>query len=645
MDNKNSLCYGCFSKKDYDGPCFKCNYHHEGKETPDQAHLKAGTVLNRRYIVGRLLGIGGFGITYIAFDPKLRVRLAIKEFYPRHISSRNKETGEIKPYSTTELEEFNNGLKYFLNEARSAAMFESHQNIVGVKDLFEENNTAYLVMPYISGSPFDSFLQKNGGKIDFQTALAVLVPIMDALSTIHENNLLHRDISPENIFITEDGIPKLLDFGSARPSVTNENLSMTPVIKEGYAPLEQYSRQGEQGPWTDIYSMAATFYKAVTGAVPPAAMERFGEDTLIAPNSIDAEIPGYAEKSLIKALSLSAADRFQNMNEFKEAVTKGKRIESVIYDKKKKSSNKKIIIAGISATFLIFLVSVASIFLFSTKEDKNNKNNDSEVAETIPEEPDTDQATEEKETDKKPKVVKKITPSKKKVKPAQTKKITKPVTTETVETKPEPVEEKKGVSMKGKNFVFSEKAPSGLSPQQYYKDGFKYELVRNYKQAEAYYVEACNAKLTDGCYRLGRLKKDSSLLSKARKSYSAECKKGSQISCTTLADMMLNGEGGAKEPHQAVTILANQCSKENVNSCFLLAGILEKGQGIKQDYAKAKQYYLNSCNAGSKDGCMKYAEMLEKGVGGNKDIEKAKEYYNAACKKGVARACMKANSL
>ncbi len=647
MSSNKSLCFGCFSKKDYEGPCFKCGYLHEGKESVQQAHLSAGTVLNRRYILGKLLGIGGFGITYIAFDPKLRVKLAIKEFFPRHISSRNKDTRAINPYSTTELDEFNNGLKYFLNEARSAAMFESHQNIVGVKDLFEENNTAYLVMPYISGVPFDSFLKNHGGKIDFKTALSVLAPIMNALITIHDNNLLHRDISPENIFITEDGIPKLLDFGSARPSVTNENLSMTPVIKEGFAPLEQYSRQGEQGPWTDIYSMAATFYKAVTGKIPPAAMERFGEDILIPPNSTEAQIPGYAEKALLKALSLKADDRFQHMVEFRDAITKGKKIETGIFVEKEKPAKKNIVLTAVFIFFLLFALSWSIHFLISgfKEEDKKDISESSDLLKQDEEAEINKDDLAKKETDKVEPVSKPPSkPVKRSPRPAQKaqKKTTpKPPAPEPVKTPPD--HEKKGVTMRGRNYVFTDRPAEGLSPEQYYKEGFKYELVRNLKQAEAYFNEACNLKHTNACYRLGRLRKDQNILKRARDAYAVECRKGLDSSCISLADMMITGEGGAKDPALATTTLANQCSKGNVNGCYLLAQILEKGQNINRDLPKARKYYLHSCEAGSREGCMRYGEMLEGGIGGEADSEKAKKYYGIACKRGVPRACMKAN--
>ncbi|HNW83480.1 MAG TPA: protein kinase [bacterium] len=649
MDNRNDFCFGCFAPKSSDYKCKVCGYVYDLKEGPEQSHLFPGTVLNNRYIVGKVIGAGGFGITYIAFDPKLQVRLAIKEFFPRQIASRNRETKEIIPFGESEKTDFINGLKYFLHEARSAAMFETHQNIVGVKDMFEENLTAYMVMPYINGTPFDTYIAKNGGKVSFSIALSVLAPIMDALSTIHNAKLLHRDISPENIFITEEGVPKLLDFGSARPTVASETLSMTPVIKEGYAPLEQYSRQGDQGPSTDIYSMAATIYKAVSGSVPPPAMERFTSDNLIELSSVCSDIPSYAEKAIVKALSLRASDRFQTMNEFILALTKGKSVEPLILNSKikKKSGNGKLI-ATISSA-LIVVTGIALFFIMSQKK----------VPET---QPAADQVKMAEKITEPLKVPEKIIEPVKKIAKEPAKEIPVKTINESVKTKKyskktvekeeplqveQPREVRKtegiGISSRSGNFIFPKAAEKGLSAEQYFKDGFKYELAQNPSQAVAYYTESCNMKFTNACYRLGKINDNTELLSKARSAFEKECQKGTGSSCISLAEMMLRGEGGTKSPFEAVTTLAKQCSSGSVTGCFMLAGIWEKGENINKDLEKARKYYGHACENGSKEGCFKYAEMLDSGTGGPADAEKAKEFYAKACSKGHLKACMKKN--
>lgn len=644
-DNQN-YCYGCFSPKNNDFQCEMCGYVHRPENEQEHSHLPAGTELNNRYIVGKVIGAGGFGITYIAFDPKLRVRLAIKEFFPRSIASRNDTTYDIRPYGEDEEKEFQNGLKYFLNEARSAAMFETNQNVVGVKDMFEEYNTAYMVMPYINGIPFDTYLLQNGETVGFKTALSILAPVMEALSAVHDANLLHRDISPENIFITDEGIPKLIDFGSARPSVASDTLSMTPVIKEGYAPLEQYSRQGEQGPWTDIYSMAATLYRAVCGKVPPPAMERFTEDNLIDLSTACNDIPGYAVKAVEKALSLRSGDRFQSMSDFLEALTKGKEVAPLKFDESpaKTSNPKKWLIPSL-VTAGIVLVSVAVTLVFSSPSKEIVKETTVEKKVEVPDgTAKIEIAEKEKNTaakKKKTPVKKRKSSGKKKKRIAKKKSSSKKTQKKEPEAKETPRKEESGVSMGGKNFIYAEQAEKGLSGLEYFKKGYKYELARNMPQARTYYISACRKSHAMGCYRLGKLNKDKAMLVKARKGFSKECNRGKSKSCTNYANMLLKGEGGPKSPFEATTTLAKQCSSGSVSGCYLLAEIWEKGENIKQDLKKARKYFGFSCEKGSKVGCFKYGDMLEKGRGGPENKAKAKKYYKKACMKGYVKACMR----
>jgi len=643
MNEQQDYCYGCFSPKKSDFQCEVCGYVHKPENLKEHSHLHPGTKLNTRYIVGKVIGAGGFGITYIAFDPKLRVRLAIKEFFPRSIASRNAETHDIVPYGEDEGKEFENGLKYFLNEARSAAMFETNQNIVGVKDMFEEYSTAYMVMPYISGVPFDAYLLQNGETISFKTSLSILAPVMEALTAVHDANLLHRDISPENIFITDEGIPKLIDFGSARPTIASDTLSMTPVIKEGYAPLEQYSRQGEQGPWTDIYSMAATLYRAICGKVPPPAMERFTEDKLVDLSTVCNDIPGYAVKAIEKALSLRSGDRFQSMEDFLNALTKGKDVAPLKFDEEAEnvSNHKKWLIPSIvTAAIVLLTVAVTLIFSSPSKETPEEKTvkKENEV-------PDGSAKTEiVKKKQKAPKKKKTVSKKKKTTKPkkrSKKKKSVKIAKEETPEKEQAPRKEKSGVSMGGKNFIYSEPAEKGLTPQQYFKNGYKYELARNIPQAKTYYTTACKKNHAMGCYRLGSINKDPKNLARARKMFSKECNRGKSKACTNYANMLLKGEGGPKSPYEATTTLAKQCSSGSVTGCFLLAEIWAKGENIKKDLKKARKYFGFSCEKGSKVGCYKFADMMENGRGGPADKEKAKKFYKKACLKGYVKACMK----
>lgn len=210
------------------------------------------------YRIDGFLGQGGFGITYLAFDLNLHRRVAIKEYLPVEIAVRE-EAISIHPVSSECDEEYRWGLERFIAEARTLAKYQ-HPNIVKVLNVFEANHTAYMVMGYEDGESFSDALKRRK-TLEEAELLMVLRPIADGLQKIHQSGFIHRDIKPANIFIRKDGSPVLLDFGSARHSVGEHTRTMTRILSPGYAPIEQYYGEGEeQGPWTDIYGLAATLY-------------------------------------------------------------------------------------------------------------------------------------------------------------------------------------------------------------------------------------------------------------------------------------------------------------------------------------------------------------------------------------------------
>ena len=224
------------------------------------------------YLVDKVLGQGGFGITYLAHDPNLDQFVAVKEYLPMELAVRDGDNS-VYPASEANGERYKWGLERFISEARTLAKFK-HPAIVRVLSVFEENNTAYMVMEYERG---ESFQQVIDQRKDFseQELLRILGPLLDGLELIHENGFIHRDIKPANIYIRRDGSPVLLDFGSARQALGEQTKSLTSIVSPGYAPFEQYySKSDRQGPWTDIYSLAATMYRAVTGLMPMDAIDR-----------------------------------------------------------------------------------------------------------------------------------------------------------------------------------------------------------------------------------------------------------------------------------------------------------------------------------------------------------------------------------
>lgn len=247
------------------------------RQTEDSRSLQVGTQVADYQIVG-VLGQGAFGITYLADDINLQIRVAIKEYFPREFSVRSARN-TVRPAGSREDKDFFEwGRERFLSEARILARLD-HPNIVAVRRLLEANQTAYLVMDYCEGRPLDEIIESDG-PLSPSAFEKLLWPILDALHHIHKAGLIHRDVKPANIFVRSDGSPVLLDFGAAKNEISQHSRSVTSLATAGYAPLEQYDTRGNQGPWSDIYGFSATLYRALTGERPPDAAGRVLKDSL-----------------------------------------------------------------------------------------------------------------------------------------------------------------------------------------------------------------------------------------------------------------------------------------------------------------------------------------------------------------------------
>ena len=277
--------------------------------------LAPGTILNGRYYVGAALGEGGFGITYIGRDLNLDMKVAIKEYFPTGYVNRSNTVSAALTCGTQgeRKEYFEQGRERFLKEARTLAKFSGTEGIVDVRDFFDANNTAYIVMEYLDGLTLKDMLKQNG-VMSAGHVVNLLMPIMRALKQVHDQDLIHRDISPDNIMFV-DGRIKLLDFGAARNVSAVANKSLSVVLKPGYAPEEQYRTKGSQGPWTDIYALCATMYKCITGSAPEDSTERLVNDTLRRPSEMGIAIDPQIENTIMKGLAVNAKDRFQNITE------------------------------------------------------------------------------------------------------------------------------------------------------------------------------------------------------------------------------------------------------------------------------------------------------------------------------------------
>ena len=280
--------------------------------------LRKGTRLIGRYTIEGVLGQGGFGITYLGMDELHKKKVAIKEFFPQGIVTRNIEYEDTVTVTLVgEKENYDKGKERFLKEAQTMAMFSKDKGIVKALDFFEINNTAYIVMEYLEGVTLKQYLRENE-RIDAEDLVELLVPLIEALDEIHSQGLIHRDISPDNIMVLPDGRIKLMDFGEARDYTEFGEKSLSIVLKPGYAPPEQYQTHGVQGPWTDIYALCATMYKCITGENPPDAIDRLVDDHLKKISAFGIPVLPQIEEAIIKGMSVAANDRYQNVGDFCE---------------------------------------------------------------------------------------------------------------------------------------------------------------------------------------------------------------------------------------------------------------------------------------------------------------------------------------
>lgn len=308
-------------EKPTNGYCPYCEFDLE-KYVQPLYHLKPQTILAGKYLIGKSIGEGGFGITYIGWDLNLHIPLAIKEYFPNGYAMRDNKIGDEVTAFTGEKERlYHKGRERFVREAQSLAKFYKREEIVLVRDYFQENGTAYIVMEYIAGKTFMQIIEQNeenNRKISFDTILEILKPLIKSLEMVHEEGIIHRDISPDNIMITEDGVVKLIDFGAAR-GFDDEKKSFSIMLKAGYAPQEQYQTNGHQGPWTDVYSLCATIYRALTGIKPPDSMERCLDDSIKKPSELGVDIDVDLENVLMKGLAVRMSERWQSMKELYDA--------------------------------------------------------------------------------------------------------------------------------------------------------------------------------------------------------------------------------------------------------------------------------------------------------------------------------------
>lgn len=331
------MCPNCFQMSYEENNCLCCSYKKTWVKGEERA-LKTGTLLGNRYLIGRILGIGGFGISYKAYDTLYSNVCAIKEFAPFDLVSRSENSNDISLSTLTYTTQFEHGLMRFIEEAQILQRLQPIQEVVQVYECFRENNTAYFSMEFLDGTNLKNIIRAMGGSVNRQDITKLIISIASAMEVIHKTNgVLHRDISPENIYILKDGNVKLLDFGSARNVQSKGQQGFSVEFKPGFAPLEQYSKDGNQGTYTDVYALACTYYYALTGCMIPSAIDRLeGREY----TSLKHMIPGISptiSDGVDNALDLDYRSRIQTMREFIDILSENSYVMPSSFSKEKKA--------------------------------------------------------------------------------------------------------------------------------------------------------------------------------------------------------------------------------------------------------------------------------------------------------------------
>ncbi|NCB93121.1 MAG: serine/threonine protein kinase [Clostridia bacterium] len=329
MIDPDNVCLGCMREKIKDeNICSRCGFDQASYQADRNLHwLPLQTILAGKYMVGKVIGEGGFGITYMGWDLNLEMPVAIKEYFPVGLITRDTIASPnmtVSIVTGSSQQHFQRGLDSFTQEAKTLAKFQQMPGVVLVRDFFHENNTAYLVMELVRGQSLKEVLKKISVPMSETAVLKLMFPLLDSLGKIHQENVIHRDISPDNILVDGDKVT-LIDFGAARFVKSDDPKSLTVLLKHGYAPVEQYQTRGNQGPWTDIYALCATMYRMVSGLVPDEAINRIINDEVIPLKILRQQdsriqVSDRFSDAIQKGLEISAEKRFQSIGELIEAL-------------------------------------------------------------------------------------------------------------------------------------------------------------------------------------------------------------------------------------------------------------------------------------------------------------------------------------
>lgn len=349
-------CLNCMKEHEDNGKyCPYCGY--ESDQKTEGYELPPGTVLEDRYTIGTIIGIGGFGIIYRAWDNKLETMVAVKECFPTGLVKRSPGQTVVSVVKNKDIQrQYKGKVRRFLGEAQTMARFSEHENIVHVFDYFEANNTAYFVMEYLDGCNLKNLSETHQLSVD--ESVNIIVQICEILKYMHGENIIHRDITPNNIMICRNGKIKLIDFGTARAQFGELSKAITAELTPGYAPPEQYQVNGNQGAWTDVYALCATLYHMVTGVKPEESTDRVGTDRLVSPMKLNPDVPEWLDRVIMSGMAVDYRLRIQNVNELQNALNRRKK---ALYPVEKIDRQKKRRTLSLAALLLVLLISAGAL--------------------------------------------------------------------------------------------------------------------------------------------------------------------------------------------------------------------------------------------------------------------------------------------
>lgn len=364
------LCMGCMNQiEDNENTCPLCGFN-ETTLRQESYYLKPGTIIGGKYIVGKVLAYGGVAISYLGMDAEFNKKVVVKEYLPNDFSTRSEGEKEITIYSGDAQAQFEQGLSNFLNESSRIQNMGKLEGVATVYDCVAENDTGYVISEYVEGQTIKDILA-TGKKYDVLEAKAIIMQMLKGLSKLHPQDVIHCDISPENVVISNTGEVKLLNFGATRYITTANSKSLAIILKQGYAPEEQYRSKGVRGPWTDVYAVGAVMYKMITGITPMESVERTLEDELKTPSKLGIKITENVENALMNALNVFQEERTQNASAFLKELSSPsvKRIKS---KKVRKETGKFPAWAKALVACLLVLVVGGGVFLYNKMGETNN---------------------------------------------------------------------------------------------------------------------------------------------------------------------------------------------------------------------------------------------------------------------------------